>query len=117
MSDKNEFDWEEYEAITKYIYGALGEQYGIKVKDYGRNCKFKGRSGVYLQVDVLTEQLQGGQPLLTAIECKYWNKRAYDRILKVSRTIADLAGSKTIETEHLAEAIHYRSLDRDNWAG
>jgi magnesium chelatase family protein len=43
--------------------------------------------------------------------------RSYDRIIRVARTIADLENSNHIEPQHISEAILYRSLDRENWAG
>ena len=87
--------------------------------------RYKGVDGVYANAQMSSKQLkeicvitQAGQTLLKAAMDKLnLSARAYDRILKVSRTIADLAQSADIKIEHLAEAIQYRSLDREGWAG
>ena len=55
--------------------------------------------------------------LKRAMKVKQLSARAYDRILKVARTAADLASSENIKVEHLADAINYRSLDQESWAG
>jgi magnesium chelatase family protein len=90
-----------------------------------QSTRFAGQSNIYSNammpsnmVKDICEINEAGRTLLkTAMERLGLSARAYDRILKVSRTIADLAGSETIKTEHLAEAIQYRSLDREGWAG
>ncbi|MFN8244322.1 MAG: YifB family Mg chelatase-like AAA ATPase [Ferruginibacter sp.] len=87
--------------------------------------RYAGSFGIYANAQMSSKQLKeicvidnAGQLLLKAAMQKLnLSARAYDRILKVSRTIADLDGSGDIQTPHLAEAIQYRSLDREGWAG
>lgn len=87
--------------------------------------RFEDRPNVFCNAQMnpktvrdLCQISEEGQGLLkNAMEKLGLSARAYDRILKVARTIADLADSEDISTEHLAEAIHYRSLDREGWAG
>lgn len=96
----------------------------VAARDLQEN-RFKDLNGIYCNAQMSSKKLRevckidkAGQALLkTAMDRLGLSARAYDRILKVSRTIADLGGSEDIKNEHLAEAIHYRSLDRENWAG
>jgi magnesium chelatase family protein len=66
----------------------------------------------YCAIDDPSKQL-----LKNAMDRLGLSARAYDRILKVARTIADLSNEDTIQPKHLSEAIQLRNLDRDNWAG
>jgi magnesium chelatase family protein len=87
--------------------------------------RFKDHQGMYSNAQISSKLLKEicvlntvGQNLLKAAMDKLnLSARAYDRILKVSRTIADLSRSTDIKPEHVAEAIQYRSLDREAWAG
>lgn len=86
--------------------------------------RFRETPGVYCNAQMSSRMLKeicvisqvSANLLKTAMEKLNLSARAYDRILKVSRTIADLDASSEIKPEHLAEAIQYRSLDREGWA-
>ncbi|MGB5027756.1 MAG: YifB family Mg chelatase-like AAA ATPase, partial [Chitinophagaceae bacterium] len=87
--------------------------------------RYKNHPGIYCNAQMSSKMLKeicvisqvGANLLKAAMEKLNLSARAYDRILKVSRTIADLSQSEEIKPEHLAEAIQYRSLDREGWAG
>ena len=86
--------------------------------------RFKRNPEVFKNADMGSKDIRtfckldsAGQDLLKmAMSRLGLSARAYDKILKVSRTIADLAGVETIQPEHLSEAIQYRSLDRQFWS-
>ncbi|MFO8055075.1 MAG: YifB family Mg chelatase-like AAA ATPase [Bacteroidales bacterium] len=104
---------ESSEAIRQRVIKAR-EQQGDRYADYEQihaNAQMSSQMiRKYCEID------EAGKNLLKkAMENLGLSARAYDRILKVSRTIADLEGTENIQAQHLAEAIQYRSLDRETW--
>jgi magnesium chelatase family protein len=87
--------------------------------------RFEALENVHYNAQMSTKQIReycrlddtSLQLLKTAMERLNLSARAYDRILKVSRTIADLEAAENVEAQHISEAIQYRSLDREGWLG
>ncbi len=90
-----------------------------------QSARFAGSEGIYCNSQMTSAMIRrhchiddtGGRLLRAAMEMRGLSARAYDRILKVARTIADLDDSEEIRPDHLSEAINYRNLDREGWAG
>ena len=89
-------------SIPKESGASINSNSEMSSRDIRKYCKLDPKSA-----DILKK----------AMNTLGFSARAYDRILKVARTIADLDGAIDIKSNHIAEAIQYRSLDRENWAG
>lgn len=105
---------ESSEKIRERVVGArkIQQDRFRNIKGVYSNSQMSGR----LLHKFATPDATGLKLLKTAMNRRSLSARAYDRILKVSRTIADIDGSENIKSVHLAEAINYRNLDRENWA-
>ncbi len=106
---------EKSENIRERVIKAMDRQSERYKDNPGVYCNAQMSSKMLKEICVITQA--GSNLLKVAMERLSLSARAYDRILKVSKTIADLSGSDDIKVEHLAEAIQYRSLDREGWAG
>jgi len=89
----------------------------VQLSRFGNNGVFSNSAMTTAQIRKFCALDAESESLLEkAMHRQGLSARAHDRILKVSRTIADLAGSENIDSTHISEAINYRSLDRNYWA-
>lgn len=115
-------DFDELAKISNTENSASIRKRVIAAREYQQQ-RFANHHSVYCNAQMSGRMLRkysnpdetGNRLLKTAMERLNLSARAYDRILKVARTIADLGQSETVGSQHLAEAIQYRSLDREQW--
>jgi magnesium chelatase family protein len=100
--------------FSRIVFSLDGSKRQMKKRKF-KQCNAQMDSKMLKEVCDIDEA--GNKLLQSAMDRLKLSARAYDRILKVARTIADWDRSEHIRTEHLSEAIQYRSLDRENWAG
>ena len=122
--DVEKVSYDELSAKRKAESSAVIRERVIEAREV-QDRRFMGINGVYCNAQMNTKLARkicriddtGEQMLKRAMNTLGLSARAYDRILKVSRTIADLEKSESIRSNHIAEAIQYRSLDREGWLG
>ena len=128
----SKLDWKSYEELVKDIYEQLGSASGVKILGHGMSCKYKGKSGVEHQIDVLTSHSDGIHDYLTDIECKYWDQHINkDTVMKVESIVEDCNFSKGIVVSKLGftpDAVQYakhvgvglvelREMTDEDWKG
>jgi magnesium chelatase family protein len=104
---------EHSQAVRERVIKAREVQAERFKENVGIHCNAQMEAQKVQEICVISDQ--GKMLLSKAMQRLNLSARAYDRILKVARTIADLGQSEEIKTEHIAEAIQYRTLDRENW--
>lgn len=116
-----------YDELSRYKIGQNSKSIGERVMRAReiQNKRYMGLKGIFCNAQIEPKQMRkccvvdemGEELLKNAVERLGFSARSYNRILKVSRTIADLGQSINITHHHIAEAIQYRALDRDGWLG
>ena len=117
-------NYEKLAATTKAETSSAVRERIVKARAI-QTARYAGLDGIHCNAQMTSSMIRrychldetGGKLLRAAMEMRGLSARAYDRILKVSRTIADLDNSEAIRPDHLSEAINYRNLDREGWAG
>ncbi len=114
-----------YDELKSVIPGESSEEIAKRINKARTTqlARFEGKKKIYCNAHMGTKDIRKHCPideqaqflLKTAIERFGLSARAYDKVLKVARTIADLENIENIKTQHIAEAIQYRSLDKDVW--